>query len=134
LAATYDNTLPTAKDRVRNLLGDVDVSVNSDGSPNALRQDEEYLAQVAQFGETQATIKMARSLANEFAQQPTALSVPGLDITWGQRVQAWQKLADSLSAELGVSGNTSFSQAKPQRYDACEDGSEYHRPVWWSPN
>lgn len=133
MAATYDSTLPTAKDRMRHSLGDTDVT-------NPLRGDETYAALLAAYSETEATAVLAEALAAEYAQQPDTITDSGTTISWRTRVSTWLDLAKRLRAALAETAATVSSQLhtlQPRRGDWwCQDEerSEYVRPAWWSPS
>lgn len=95
MAATYDELLPTNRDRARYLLGDTDVS-------NALRTDEHYDAVLAQHSSFEAAVKfIAEGLITEFAQQPdTVRLVSGLSISFKERIDAWEGLIRRLDAAI----------------------------------
>lgn len=118
MAATYDNTLPTAKDRMRFALGDTNVAA-------PLEQDETYAAALAQNGEKLGQAVMAEALAARYAQRPDSLSSDGDSITWRERVKTWLALATRLRAEVaaGISGGATFRLGS--RGDEAE--SEYVR-------
>lgn len=127
MSATYSNNLPTAKDRMRQLLGDTNMA-------NALRQDEEYLALLAGYTtETEATAVMAESLAAQFAQEPGYISTDGVTVQWSDRVKTWLELSarlrKALSELVGTSGKVG-RVVKPQNYNDSESAGEYVRPYW----
>lgn len=97
---TYDPRLISPVDRIRFAVGDTD--------PTApLRQDESIDALVVLHGETVATAKVARSIASEFARQPSNLTIPGgPGISYAQRVTSLQDLAKSIEGGGGASGAT----------------------------
>lgn len=100
MVATFDNTLPTPKDRMRAAVGDRDVPAN------ALRQDEEYEAVWVQQGgdERLATAVVAEGLAAEYAQRVDAFAESGgISVRWGERVKTWLALAAGLREALAAS-------------------------------
>jgi len=124
---TYDSSLPTARDRMRHMLGDTDAA-------NPLRYDESYDAMLTYFeNETLATAKMARALASEFAQKFSSVNIQGgPSITYSERVKTWLALADKLEAAVGSSGGvgigTSYSGTVLRR--TIVEESEYGRPLF----
>ncbi|MEN6583051.1 MAG: hypothetical protein ABFD54_11425 [Armatimonadota bacterium] len=89
MTATYDPTLPTLRDHIRLALGDTDTT-------NPLVQDETINAKLTTCGYCEALAQLAEALASEFAQRPDSYAESGgLTVKWGERVQAWQDLADS---------------------------------------
>jgi hypothetical protein len=92
MSATFDNTLSRTLDQMRAALGDRDVP------DNALRQDEEYAAQLAISGDAAlATAVMAEGLAAEYARRVDSFSESGgISVRWGERVKTWLALAKSI--------------------------------------
>lgn len=129
MAATYDNSLPTAKDRIRNQLADIDMAA-------PLRPDEEYLAAIANAGsvtnaEALATLFMAQSLASEYAQLPVTISDDGTTLSWPDRVKTWQAIVSRIQAEIdstrlipGV--DKTIKTVRPRRF-GDDAYSEYYR-------
>jgi hypothetical protein len=123
MAFTFDSTLPTAKDRMRHLLGDTT-------SPG-LRQDETYLALLSQMTEAEATATMAESIAAEYAQQPDSVSLPGgLSVSWRERVGTLFDLAARIRADVSASAvQQALITVKTHRQDdTAYLVSEYGRP------
>lgn len=125
MTASFSPTLDTAKDRMRDALGDRDVP---DG---ALRQDEEYVARLSLAGsEALATAQMAIGLASEFAQKPDSYSESGgISVRWSERIKTWLALADTLQKALattaGAGGGVSGQMVRvpdggyPSEYGPC---------------
>jgi hypothetical protein len=93
MTASFNNTLPTATDRIRRAVGDVNTL-------NALRQDEEIAAVLVlnSDDENAATADIAASLAVEYAQKPDSISDDGTAIRWGERVKTWLTIAKEFRA------------------------------------
>jgi hypothetical protein len=142
MATTYFATLPTAKDRMRHRLGDVDMAA-------PLETDETYTAMLAHYqglgydagvAEALAIATMAEALATRFAQKPGAVALPnGMNVQWSQRVATWLALAATLRRELGVAQVSGVAVAPAvvtvhvvQRA-AADAVAEYERPAWWTP-
>lgn len=128
---TFDSSLPTARDRIRDLLGDTDAT-------NPLRWDETYDANLVYYGDSEATViaKMARSLASQFAQNPSSVSIPGgPSVSWSSRVSTWLDLAKRFesSAEAGGGAN-SYSDTVLDRDGLTPSDNEYRRSVWDFPD
>ncbi|OJW05789.1 MAG: hypothetical protein BGO39_05015 [Chloroflexi bacterium 54-19] len=130
MGATYDSQLPTAKDRMRHSLGDIDMTA-------PLRDDETYAAILTKYGETEGTAVMAEALAAEYAQQPDQVTDDGTTVTWRDRVKTWLELAARLRkalADTAAQSDSALQSVRPQRYDdRWEERSEYARPGWWTP-
>lgn len=125
MTCTFDESLPSPKDRIRLLLGDT-------GDP-CLRSDETINALVAAVGEAAATAELAAGLAIYYAQQPDAMSADGATISYRARVEAMRALAKtSAEAAAAASGRGGTTSARAMRDDDCL-GAEYRRPEWWSP-
>lgn len=120
MTATYDNTLPTPKDKARNILGDIDAA-------NALRQDEEYNSQISLFGYDQAIVNMARSLAAEYSQQPVSFSGGGISVNWSERVKTWLAIADAYAVNVKQVKNTIKVAIARRAHDHHYVDCEYKR-------
>jgi hypothetical protein len=121
MAATYDDTLPSARDRARFALGDTDVP---DG---AMLQDETYDAAIAERGEAAAIAFLAGGLRARLAQDPSSYSDPDMAVSFADRGAALQD-----AAALAGGGFATRSTA-PVR--ACDErDAEYRRPWRWSPD
>lgn len=125
MAATFDNTLPTALDRMRYALGDIVVAA-------ALEQDETYAANLAIHGEPIGTAVMAEALAARFAQEPDSFSGDGTSITWRERVKTWLALATRIRQEEAAASSGGAGSILGARGD--ETASEYVRTSadWWT--
>lgn len=137
---TFDPSLSTPKDWIRHNVGDIDMTDDPEtGTPNALREDETYDAML-NGGLTirQATIQVARSLANEYGQQPSMFNQPSsIGVSWGDRVRAWLATVTSLTAEENAAKATGggMHATRATRDDDCQ-GAEYVRPHdanWYTP-
>lgn len=97
MAASYDPTLPTIRDRIRHTLADTNMTT-------PLRQDEEYEAVIGLHTEWKlAAADMAESLANQFAQEVDTFGESGgVSVSWKERVGAWQATARRLRAEVAL--------------------------------
>jgi hypothetical protein len=124
MAFTFDENLPTAKDRIRLQLGDTSTA-------DQLYPDETYLAYLERYDEPTTTALLARSLAAKFGRMPTSMSVPdGPSVSWSQRVSAWSDLAKSIETALG----DTFGESAPMFETTLVragmndgDGGEYWR-------
>lgn len=127
MAATYDPTLPTAKDRVRYALGDTNVAA-------ALEQDETYVANLTLYSESLAIAVMAEALAARFAQKPDSFGTDGLNVTWRERVKTWLALATTMRANATAAAGSAASSFVATRNDDTD--AEYVRFTadygWWS--
>ncbi|MFO0271367.1 MAG: hypothetical protein ACK53W_12635 [Gemmatimonadota bacterium] len=89
---TYNETLATAKDKVRWLVGDTDAN-------EPLVQDEEIAFALSEEGSVYAAgATVARAIAARFARRPST-SIDGLSITMRERVEHYNRLADDLAAK-----------------------------------
>jgi hypothetical protein len=126
MAFSYDETLPTALDRVRHTLGDVT-------SPG-YRPNETIEALLATYPENQTVMILADSLASEFAMKPSNLSSPDGSITWGERVDQLTQLATRLRLEI-EEGVVVAAQDKLRSFAPVREGTplqqtEYYRPLY----
>lgn len=114
---TYDSSLPTPRDRMRNLVGDTNPT-------KPLRWDETYDQLLEYYGnETVATAKLARALAAEFGRKPSSVSIPGgPSISYSGRVSSLLDLAKSMEAAVGVTaGESSYLGVRGTRDDGITD-------------
>lgn len=127
MTATFTNSLPTALDRMRYALGDVNVAA-------ALEQDETYTANLSLHGETLGIAAMAEALAARFAQKPDTFGSAGMNVSWRERVKTWLALAARLRAETAMATSGVAASFTATRGDDTE--SEYVRTtadaVWWT--
>lgn len=101
MSATFDPTLPTHKDHIRLLLGDIHNSGTAGVVENALREDEVIEALLTQCSFSETVARLADSLVAEFGQRPDSYSESGgLSIKWSERVQTWKELAQKARAGL----------------------------------
>ncbi len=123
---SYDPGLPVARDRIRFTLGDM--------FDPELRPDEEYDALLSQFDERTATLKMAESLASQYAQDPSSVSLGGLSVSFSELVKNWQTLATVLREAIKADP-VSLGQMISGRLERLEAEAqpEYRRPVDWLP-
>lgn len=89
MSATYDQTHPTARDRVRANLGDVDVSP----AENALHSNEHMDALLTAYGEALGQSALAHELWARFAQDPSSIGLTGLSLSFGNLLDVWAALA-----------------------------------------
>lgn len=118
---SFDPALPSAKDRIRLILGDF--------TAPGLRQDETLNAAITAHGEAEATARLAEGLAAEFAQRPDSIGGDGQSISWRDRVKTWLEVASRMRA-TGVAAATALSvSVAATRGD--EAFAEYRRPESW---
>ena len=131
MSATFDPTLPSARDRLRLLLGDYDTA-------NALRDDETYDGAIAAYGEPGAAAYLADGLAAEYAQYPVTTSADGTSLDFSERVKTWQALAATMrtSPPAGAASGAAFGTLLTSRATGM-GVDEYGRPTnttgrrWW---
>lgn len=93
---SYNDSLSTDKDKVRQLLGDID-------QDDALVSDEAIKNFVAQYGNIYfAAAALADGIATKFARMPS-MSFSGLSLQGADRAQQYRELAISLRNQATVS-------------------------------
>lgn len=124
MVATFNPSLLTEIDRMRDALGDINVA-----APFA--PDETYLARLEEAaGDWRlAGAAMARSFASRAINSPTSFTAVGdVAVSWADRANAWLKIAAHLEAEssrLVVSvSRSSFWVAQAVRSDANDAVSD----------
>lgn len=97
MAATFDPALTDALDRLRFRLGDTDTT-------NALLPDETITALLTLHSDDEdlAALALARGLIQRYAQEPTSVSVDGMSVSWGERVESWRALVADLVLVTGT--------------------------------
>ena len=124
---SFDPNLPTPRDRMRFQLGDINIP--------ELRPDTQYDALLSENDEATATMKMAESLASEYAQNPSSVNVGGVSVSYSTLVQNWQRIADNIRATLKTSVATGgFDSGTLDRPGLYRSESQYRRPLDWYPN
>jgi hypothetical protein len=125
LTYSFDPTLPTAKDRVRDAIGDRDPA-------EWLRSNEEIEARLFQLADELLTVVvMAEGLAAEYARRIDSYSESGgVSVRWSKRVETWLEIAKAGRAQIAEATatgttatiNTAAIRVGPGGYD-----SEYVR-------
>ncbi len=123
MSASYDENIPTERDRARYLLGDIAVDPEED----ALRTDEHYESVLA--GEPTfeaAVIFIANGLIAEFGQEPDTIRlVSGLSISFKERIDAWDRLVKQLQAQqTAAAAAATQQQQRPTRSPPVWSGSD----------
>lgn len=126
MTATYDETLPTDKDKARSLLGDTDVEPDA----NALHSDEHITAVLALEGSLNAAVVyLAKELIAKYAQEPIKITEQGRTIDLSERLRAWRGIVQDLQSQVS-GGGLSFV---PATYGAADSVDEFSRPPsYWS--
>lgn len=108
MAATFDSSLPTLRDRARLALGDTGLLRDDAGDPVWLMQDETLDALLEQ-GYEPGVAEAADALVSQFAQLPTKIGEDeGLNQEWSERIRAWRDLAARmrLARPTGSTGSS----------------------------
>lgn len=120
MAATYDDTLPTDKDKARSLLGDTDV----DPASEALHSDEHITAVLAWQGSLAAgVVYLAKELIARFATEPVKVTADGVTVDYTARLGVWRTIVAEQQAEVS-GGGISFVTAT---FGASTSTDEYAR-------
>lgn len=125
MTASYDEALPTDKDRARMRLGDTMVDPES----SALLSDEHITAVLADRGGLEAGVgALADELIARFANEPVqARSSDGAMVDYSARLGVWTAIAAAARSAAG-GGAISFV---PATYGAGEAADEFARPFRW---
>jgi hypothetical protein len=93
VAATYDNTLATTKDKIRFRMGDTD-------TVDALLQDEEIAAALNLTATEDAAVAfLANGLIQRYSRDPIKVTADGVTMDFSAKIEAWQRMvteADEL--------------------------------------
>lgn len=105
MAATYNDALPTDKDKVRSDLGG-GITILPASSP--LLTDEHINAVLLMEGSRQSAVAyLARELVVRFAGKPVSIKAGDVTVDYSARLPAWRELASRLAdATSSVSGGT----------------------------
>lgn len=112
MAATYNDALPTAKDRIRAALGDINMA-------KALLSDEHINAVlVAETNSVpSAIVRLARELIVRFAQKPTKIKAGDVEVDYKDRIQELRNLIATmlavLAAEAAAAGGANGAPETP---------------------
>lgn len=119
MTATYDDTLPTDKDRARAILGDTNTA-------SALLSDEHITAVLALEGSVSAgAAALADELIARFARDPVRITTGGDTVDFSGRLTAWQRIVATVRAQGGA---LSFI---PISYGVDTDAEFASPPNYW---
>jgi hypothetical protein len=119
---SYDPDLGDVLSRVRALLLDTD-------GDNPLFSDEAIVNYHALYGVDEGTVKLARILQNQYANEPSQVVIPSLRVTWADRFNAWQAIIDDVRA-FSLDPATVAAASKPRRYRIENEHDPYRgRPI-----
>jgi hypothetical protein len=102
MAATFNELLPTERDRLRLLLGDTNLAA-------PLYSDEAYDAELVAAGTMEgAGLTLARGLVAKYGQMPDSISISGeFSISWKARIAVWNELIAAWGGSAGATGLSS---------------------------
>jgi hypothetical protein len=108
---SFDNTLPSNRDRARALVGDTD-------EENELFSDDHYDAVEAQQTSFELFVAfIADELVAVYAQEPDRVGLSdGTSVAWTERIGAWKALASrmrGLDAVMNVTSSRAISAPSP---------------------
>jgi hypothetical protein len=100
MSQTYNELLPTARDRARHALGLTNVT----SAAAAIYSDEHIDAVLARAGSEAAGIAvLADALVQKYAQKPDSVRLTsGLTVSWKERIDAWRELAQRMRARTAA--------------------------------
>lgn len=124
MAATFDPSLSTARDRIRDRVGDTNTAA-------PFKPDETYDAYLAQHeqNERRATIAILDALIARASLDPSEVSVEnGETVKWADLTKTWRAMRGQLQAEedLANAAGVGYRVLRPERGGACR--GEYTRP------
>ena len=131
MVATFNPSLLTEIDRMRDALGDINVA-----APFA--PDETYLARLEEAaGDWRlAGAAMARSFASRAINSPTSFTAVGdVAVSWADRANAWLKIAAHLEAEssrvvVSVQPRSFWVAQSVRDEQLAESDGEYSVELW----
>jgi hypothetical protein len=117
---SFDEMLPSDRDRGRYLLGDT-----TNDQSTELLTDNAVDAALLQYGYAGGVAYLAEGLAARFAQQVSSTSLPGgLSASWSERVKYWLGLADRMRKLGGVTASGQAFSHTPARTDGYSEYAE----------
>jgi hypothetical protein len=122
---TYDEALPTDRDKVRMVLADTD-------SENFLVSDAHIDAVLTWKGSLSgAVIALAGELIAEFARQPVRTGSGGESVDYGDRLKSWQLIIEQAKEDGAAASGSNTITFVPTTYGEDSD-NEWGRPYcWW---
>lgn len=123
MTASFDPSLPTPLDRMRDALGDIDVEA-------PLAPDETYMTRLNDAGGSWrlAAAAMARSFASRAISEPSSFTATGdMSVSWNNQAATWLKIAQALEADAARENQAEggFWSASMERSDLATDTGEY---------
>lgn len=117
MSATYDQTHPTARDRVRANLGDTAVTLGTTTIPEGsyLHSNAHMDAVLTAYGEPLGQAALAHELWARFAQDPSSITLPGLGVSFANLLDAWIALAKPWLAYLEERATQGAAATQPAR-------------------
>lgn len=120
MAATYDDTLPTDKDRARSRIGDTIVDPES----AALHSDGHIDAVLTAQGSLEpAVVYLATELIARFAGEPVKVTVDGETVDYRDRLDIWRSIVAAAQTTIAGGG----LQFVPATYGVDTSGDEFGR-------
>lgn len=107
---SYDANLGDAISRTRFYLLD---TVDTAETP-ALLSDEAIQNFFDLYGVDEGTAKLATGLMNQYGNEPSAVTVAGIGVTWGARLAAWQAVVADVR-RYGILGGVPTRGMKKYR-------------------
>lgn len=124
MAATYDTALTAAKDQVRLLIGDTDVS-------DALLQDEEiaFLLTQSASNVNAAAVRACEAVAAKFARLADT-QVDDVRVSLSQRAKGYRELAAALRGQIATSVSLFAGGVSVNTKTSAEEDTDRVPPIF----
>lgn len=120
MPATFDETLPTDKDRARAILGDTTMT-------DPLLTDAHISAVISlQGGLAAGVVFLAEELMARYARDPLRTTVEGVTVDYSANVALWRRVADRQQSTLSAAAASGLSFVTADYGAPATD--EYARP------
>lgn len=127
MSGSYDDALPTDRDKIRAILGDTNAAdwLHSDAHIDAVL--------TWQGGIDAAVAFLARELIARYARQPVVTTALGETVNYSDRLRSWQRIVDRADAGLTTDSTGSGGIVMVSAtYGATATTDDLDRtPIWW---
>jgi hypothetical protein len=122
MPATYDDTLPTDRDKARSLIGDVNMDA-------PLMSDEHMDSVLSWQGSLQGAVAyLAQELIAKFSSSPIRKTAGNITVDYTENIKQWQLIVAASQQQLSGGGLVFV----PATYTGEALTDEWGRPeVWW---
>ena len=127
MSGSYDDALPTDRDKIRAILGDTN-------SGDWLHTDSHIDAVLTWQASIDAAVAfLARELIARYASQPVRMSSEGQTRDYSDRLKSWQQIIDRADAALttDTTGAGAITMVTASYGAAAATDDLDRTPIWW---